>query len=83
VNAENCRDMRHFIVQLMHTNYKILRLLKWLKLYKAHIKPSSGSNIKCLAKITYLVSMCVYTHIGTRYVILTKHCMWLPDDGCM
>ena len=23
---------KHFIVQLMHTNYKILRLLKWLKL---------------------------------------------------
>jgi len=21
------------------------------------------------------------THIGTRYVILTKHWMWLPDDG--
>jgi hypothetical protein len=21
------------------------------------------------------------THIGTRYVILAKHWMWLPDDG--
>jgi len=21
------------------------------------------------------------THIGTRYVILVKHWMWLPDDG--
>jgi len=21
------------------------------------------------------------THIGTRYVILAKHRMWLPDDG--
>jgi len=25
-------NIKHFIVQLMHTNYKILRLLKWLKL---------------------------------------------------
>ena len=25
-------DMKNFIVQLMHTNYKILRILKWLKL---------------------------------------------------
>ena len=23
------------------------------------------------------------THIGTRYVILAKHWMWLPDDGFM
>jgi len=23
------------------------------------------------------------THIGTRYVILAKHCVWLPDDGFM
>jgi len=23
------------------------------------------------------------THIGTRYVILAKHWMWLPDDGSM
>jgi len=23
------------------------------------------------------------THIGTRYVILAKHWMWLPDDGLM
>jgi len=22
-------------------------------------------------------------HIGTRYVILAKHWMWLPDDGFM
>jgi hypothetical protein len=22
-------------------------------------------------------------HIGTRYVILAKHRMWLPDDGSM
>ena len=21
------------------------------------------------------------THIGTRYVILAKHWIWLPDDG--
>ena len=30
--------------------------------------------------------MCVSlhdTHIGTRYVILAKHWMWLPDDGFM
>jgi len=29
-------------------------------------------------------SMCVScndTHIATRYVILAKHWMWLPDDG--
>jgi hypothetical protein len=26
-NYENC-NIKHFIVQLMHTNYKILRLLK-------------------------------------------------------
>ena len=131
----------------MHTNYKILRLLKLLKLLKllqhvsVHIKPSSGSHIQCLAKITYLVPIrvslltlsvlwqnilsccvcvcvcvCVYctprrrilyparctihthtqqvkichhntdninndTHIGTRYVSLAKHWMWLPDDG--
>ena len=28
--------------------------------------------------------MCVSlhdTHIGTTYVILAKHWMWLPDDG--
>jgi len=25
-------NIKHFIVQLMHTNYKILRLLKYLKL---------------------------------------------------
>jgi len=25
-------NIKHLIVQLMHTNYKILRLLKWLKL---------------------------------------------------
>ena len=25
----------------------------------------------------------INTHIGTRYVILTKHWMWLPDDGFM
>jgi len=24
-----------------------------------HLKPSSGSHIQCLAKITYLVLMCV------------------------
>jgi len=23
------------------------------------------------------------THIGTRYVILAKHWMWLPDDDFM
>jgi len=23
------------------------------------------------------------THIGTRYVILPKHLMWLPNDGFM
>jgi len=23
------------------------------------------------------------THIGTRYVILAKHWIWLPDDGFM
>jgi len=23
------------------------------------------------------------THFGTRYVILAKHWMWLPDDGFM
>jgi hypothetical protein len=23
------------------------------------------------------------THIGTGYVILAKHWMWLPDDGSM
>jgi hypothetical protein len=23
------------------------------------------------------------THIGTRYVILAKHWIWLPDDGSM
>jgi len=23
------------------------------------------------------------THIGTRYVILAKHWLWLPDDGFM
>jgi len=28
----NLINVRHFIVQLMHTNYKILRLLKQLKL---------------------------------------------------
>ena len=30
--------------------------------------------------------MCVSlddTHIGTGYVILAKHWMWLPDDGFM
>ena len=45
--------IKHFIVQLTYTNYKIL------------------------------VPMCVYTHIGTRYVILARHWMWLPDDGFM
>ena len=25
-------SLKNFIVQLMHTNYKILRLLKWIKL---------------------------------------------------
>jgi len=49
----------------MHTNYNILILLKQLKLQKllqhvsVHIKPSSGRHIQCLAKITYLVPMCV------------------------
>jgi len=49
------------------------------------IKSSSGSHIQCLAKITYLVPMCVSldTHIDTRYVILAKHWMWLPDDDFM
>jgi len=23
------------------------------------------------------------THIGSRYVILAKHWIWLPDDGFM
>jgi len=22
-------------------------------------------------------------HIGTKYVILAKHCMWFPDEGFM
>ena len=88
-------NIKHFIVQLMHTNDKILRLLKKLKLQKLlqhvsiHVKPSSGSHIQCLAKITYLVPVCRHntdninndTHIVTRYVILAKHWMWLPDDG--
>jgi len=58
-------NIKHVIVQLMHTNYKILRLLKYIKLLKLlqlvsiHIKPSPGSHIQCLAKITYLVPMCV------------------------
>ena len=30
----NNNNVKHFIVQLMHTNYKILRLLKQLKLQK-------------------------------------------------
>ena len=45
------------------------------------MKPSSGSHIQRLAKITYLVYINKDTHIGTRYVILAKHWMWLPDDG--
>ena len=50
----------------MHTNYKIPRLLKQLNLQKllenvsVHVKPSSGSHIGCLAKITYLVPMYQY-----------------------
>jgi len=76
----------------MHTNYKILRLLQHLELQKllqhvsVHIEQSSGSHIQCLAKITYLVPMwvsCNDTHIGTRYVILAKHWLWLPDDCSM
>jgi len=27
--------------------------------------------------------MSIDMHIGTRYVILAKHWMWLPDDGFM
>ena len=79
--ASCINNIKHFIVQLMHTNYKILRLLKLLKLYKllqhvsVHIKPSSGSHNNDR----------IYndTHIGTRYVILAKHWIWLPDDGSM
>jgi hypothetical protein len=62
--APGISNIKHFIVQLMHTNYKNLRLLKQLKLRKllqhvsVHIKPSSGSHIQYLAKITYLVPMC-------------------------
>ena len=90
--APRISNIKYFVLQLMHTNYKILRLLKYLKLWKllqqvsVHIKPSSGSHIQCLAKITYLVPMCVLlysTHIGTRYIILAKHWIWLPDDGFM
>ena len=62
-----------------------------LQYVSVHMKPSSGSHIQSLAKITYLVPMCgichhntdiIYndTHIGTRYVILAKHWMWLHDD---
>ena len=57
---------KHLIVQLKHTNYEIPRLLKYLKLQKllrhvsVHIKPSSGSQLQCLAKITYLVPMYQY-----------------------
>jgi len=47
----------------------------------AHIKPSPGSHIQCLAKITYLVLMYQYLYIGTRYVILGKHWILLPGDG--
>ena len=74
----------------MQKNYKFLRLLKKLKLQKlfqhvsVHIKPSSGRHIQCLAKITYLeryVRVVNDKHIATRYVILAKHWMWLPDDG--
>ena len=60
---KNKHFIRHFIVQPMHTNYKILRLLKYLKLWKllqhvsVHVEPSSGSLIQYLAKITYLVPM--------------------------
>jgi len=60
-----------------------------------YIKPSSGSHIQRLAKIVYPVPMCMSllilsvlwrhinndTHIGTRYVILAKHWVRLPDDG--
>jgi hypothetical protein len=53
---------KHFIVQLMRTNYKILRLLKIVKI------------IRCVSNDT---------NICTRYVILAKHWMWLPDDGFM
>ena len=58
-------NIKHFVVQQTHTNYKILRLLKWLKISKlfqhvsVHIEPSSGSQNQCVAKITYLVPMCV------------------------
>jgi hypothetical protein len=64
-NRQSSTEVKHFIVQLMHKNYKILRLLKYLKLQKllqhvlVHVKPSSGSHIQCLDKITYLVPMCV------------------------
>jgi len=52
-----------------------------------HIEPPSGIHNQCLAKITYLVRTNVRvvidddTHIVTRYVILAKHWMWLPDGG--
>jgi len=63
---QTAEGIKLFIAQLMHTNYKILRLLKQLKLWKllqhvsVHIKPSSGSHIQCLAKITCLLPMYQY-----------------------
>jgi hypothetical protein len=52
-------NIKHFIVQLMHTNYKIFRLLKIVKIIKA-APTGSHKTIHCLAKITHLVPMYQY-----------------------
>jgi hypothetical protein len=51
----------------------------------------SGTNMRVdinvvSVMVAYFDLLCVCTHdthIGTRYVILAKHCTWLPDDGFM
>jgi len=46
--------------------------------------PSSGSFVQCLAKITKMVLSCpfhVNEHDRTIFIILSKHCTKLPNDG--
>ena len=87
-------NIKHFIVQLMQTNYKFLRLLKHVvKIIKA--APTCFGSHKTIIREPHPVLNKNYisgtnvrfvnndTHIGTRYVILAKHWMWLPDDGFM
>jgi len=76
-------DIKHFIVQLMHTTLKNVELLKyfWNKggcsnMFRFTMKPSSGSHSQYLAKITHLVQ-CEYME-----VMQTLSALWLHSMTC-